>query len=542
MNRWLAALTGLLLVTAGIYVQGLWTAGFVWDDLPLIVMNDSLGHLETLPALFTEDLWAASGAGRVDSGYYRPLVLLSFSLDKALFGGAALGYHLHSIAWHLLAVGLLFFLLRDIAGEAGALAGATVFSLHPVQSECVAWISARNDLMATSLGLFALVVLHQSGRSRVRFWLGVLLALGAVLSKESAILLPLLLLVLDGCRAREERSLRSYGALGLGLLLGLGLRALAGVGGAVLPTAQGWALVAEHLVDWVGIMGASVVWPSSVTSARDLYWTDLEPDLRVWVGWAGLVLAGVLGMLSRGVQRRGVLGGLAWLVAGLGLTLVPLADKGGFGDRFWYMPLVGVAVMVAVSTSRRLGPWLAVAVAVPALVVLSVRLPDWQDDAQMWAAAARDVPSPVNHVGLGHAMSRQDRLKRAHVAFAGALTTDRLANDACPRVVGSAVRMGYPAHGVRMGRWALRRGCPQSGELSGWMATAQALTGDWAGVRATLAGSPPDPSGRDLVLAAALARRDGNQAEADRIVGGRPEIAVQVDRLLAEADSPPATE
>jgi len=542
MNRSAAALIGLLLLTAGVYLRGLWAAGFVWDDVPLILMNQALGRLDQLPGLFAGDLWAASGAGEVDSGYYRPLVLLGFSLDKVVFGEAALGYHLHSLAWHLLAVGALYVLLKDIAGEGGALAGATLFALHPVQSECVAWISARNDLMAAAFSLLALIAVLHRGRSGGRWWLGVGLALAAVLSKESAVLLPLLLAVLDGCRDRTERRLGAYGALLLGIGLALGLRLLAGVGGAALPPPEGWTLVVERMVDWIGIMGASVVWPAPVTSARDLHWTDLEPIARVAVGWGAVLLGALVALLSRGMQRRGVMGGLVWVVACMALTLVPMADKGGFGDRFWYLPMVGLALMIAVSVPRGTGPWVATALAIPAVVVLGVRLPDWSDDAQMWAAAARDVPSPVNHVGLGHAMFREKRLSRAHVAFVGALSTNRLANDACPRVVASAMRMGQPAHAARMGQWALHRGCPRTGTLVGWLSTAQAISGAWEGARANLEAGPPDPNGRDRVVAAALARRAGELERAKLLVGNRPQLAAQVDRLLEAAaawNSPP---
>ena len=117
MTRWHLALLGLLLLTAGVYAHGLWNAGFVWDDVPLILMNDALGRLDMVPSLFAEDLWSTSGAGEVQSGYYRPMVLLSFSLDKAIFGAQPLGYHLHSLAWHLLAVVALAAVLKDLVGE-----------------------------------------------------------------------------------------------------------------------------------------------------------------------------------------------------------------------------------------------------------------------------------------------------------------------------------------------------------------------------------------------------------------------------------------
>ena len=92
----------MLLLTVGMY-SGLWSAGFVWDDIPLIVQNQALVD-GSVRSFFTDDLWAESGAGDVSSGYFRPLVLLSFAFDRWMFDLEPLGYHIHSLVWHLIAV------------------------------------------------------------------------------------------------------------------------------------------------------------------------------------------------------------------------------------------------------------------------------------------------------------------------------------------------------------------------------------------------------------------------------------------------------
>src|SRR5438552_1955090 len=79
---------------------------------------------------------------------------------------------------------------------ASLVAGA-VFALHPIAVESIGWLSARFDLLAT---LFALVALHCHLAAPRRGWLrpAELLAFAAaLLSKESAIVLPLVALALD---------------------------------------------------------------------------------------------------------------------------------------------------------------------------------------------------------------------------------------------------------------------------------------------------------------------------------------------------------
>ena len=84
--------------------------------------------------------------------------------------------------------------------------------------------------------------------------------------------------------------------------------------------------------------------------------------------------------------------------------------------------------------------------------------------------------------------------------------------EACPPVVGSAMRAGLHAHAYRMGKWAVARGCPPNGVMNGWMATAAAMNGDWDSAQSWAEAEPADPKGRTRVVLAALAKRSGDEA------------------------------
>ena len=94
---------GLLLIGAVVVVAyaGLGSVGFVWDDQALIVENPFIRSLSNIPHFFFVDLWDISDAGTESSGYYRPLMSVSLSVDHALFGHEPLGYHMHNLLWHL---------------------------------------------------------------------------------------------------------------------------------------------------------------------------------------------------------------------------------------------------------------------------------------------------------------------------------------------------------------------------------------------------------------------------------------------------------
>ncbi len=187
---------------------GIWSLslgnGFVWDDHVLIEKNAAtLGSLSP-KAIFAQDFWTTeTGAGR--SNYYRPLVTLSYAVDYALFGLNPVGYHLTNILLHTANVALVFLLLAELAVPAAfCAAAASIFAVHPALAESVAWVSGRTDLIATFWTLLSILALLAAFRDKRRdprlLALSGALCLAALLSKESALVTPLLALTFAGLR------------------------------------------------------------------------------------------------------------------------------------------------------------------------------------------------------------------------------------------------------------------------------------------------------------------------------------------------------
>ncbi len=522
----------LLLLTCAAYA-GVVHAGFVWDDQALVVRNSLTGDLGNIPRFFLIDLWDGAPVEEGVSGYYRPLVLVSFAIDRALFDLWAPGHHLHSLAWHLLAVGLLHALLRRLLSAPQALAGAAIMALHPAQSESVVWVSARNDPMAAALALAALLAVLPRDASARRLAGGALLSWAALMSKESVVLLPALLALLDLVAGRLGAP-RRYLALVVGIGAGLALRLWAGVAGAAMPPAVGWALLWQNLVEVVGVYGAALAIPWPLCGVRSLEWLDGEPLWRT-VGGVAAVLVLLAGpLVARGGRRRLVVAGLAWLALAVLPTLVPVADKGVIGDRYVYLGIVGLALWVVGVAGRFALPAVAVA-ALPWLWILHQRLPDWVDDRSLWEAAERDIDTPYTSSGLGHILLIEGQPGEALVRFEEALAASPPALDGCVAIMQAAVDLNRYRLAAARGEWALSRGCPRTGEHLGFLAALQGQTGQWEAARATLHGAPPDPRGRDTVAAAALARLDGDTEAFERLAAtwtGSAPLAEQADGLI----------
>lgn len=207
-NRPRTMLALLLLATALVFLPAL-GGDFVWDDTLLIGTNSYIRDLSRLGEALTHDFWhnpqsLETGVG-LPRRYYRPVVTLAYALQFRVFGEHPAGYHLVNLALHLGCVVLAFGWLRRRLGTRGdegdhrlaALAwvmGAALFAVHPSRPESVAWISGSTDLW---LGLFALLGLRAWDR-HPRLGGAVLAGLCfffATLSKETAVVLPALLLV-----------------------------------------------------------------------------------------------------------------------------------------------------------------------------------------------------------------------------------------------------------------------------------------------------------------------------------------------------------
>ena len=163
-------------------------APFVFDDEAEVV-----GSVSPLAAL---------GARLPRLG--RPLLKLTYALGLWAHGPSPLGFRVLNVALHAASAVLVFVLLeRWLAGRkaealedvgTAAFAGALLWALHPLAAETVTYVSGRSMGLSTLLvlGAFALVA-RDEPPTFARAAGASLLAFLAPLAKETALVLPLLL-------------------------------------------------------------------------------------------------------------------------------------------------------------------------------------------------------------------------------------------------------------------------------------------------------------------------------------------------------------
>ncbi len=171
---------------------------YVFDDDIFIVNNQYVHDLNHVKQIYTHS--TTDGAGVNGGNFYRPNQSLSHAILYTLFGKSATGQHLFSIFIHILNVCLLFSLLGLLGfSPLPSLIASTVFAVHPINTEAVAYISGLSDPLSMMFILLACICYVGYHREQKIYYfvftlLNVLLAL---FTKESSMMLILVLLFIE---------------------------------------------------------------------------------------------------------------------------------------------------------------------------------------------------------------------------------------------------------------------------------------------------------------------------------------------------------
>lgn len=423
---------------AAVCYAGTLSGGFVFDDLDIIVGNPLVtGDDAGVLPIFTSHYWQhVTPSGNL----YRPLTILSYRLNAAIFGPEPASFHGVNVLLHILCACLLLPIARALSiGRGGAVAAAAIFATHPIHTEAVAGIVGRADLLAAA-GVLGALALHLSARMTLLRTLAACALLAAgLLSKESAVVMPAIALAADASRVRRKSTtirqnapaLLAYGAVVAGWLL---------VRAAVLPGAQPGTLsdsVFAGVPWWHQILTALwvlsrylqlLVAPVTLSADYSFAQTPLVTtalDLRVLIAAVVLValaLLGVAGLRSRAslARRQMAFCALAFLasIAPVSNLIVPIGTI--MAERLLYLPSMAfcLAIPVVWSMASRARPAVGAALATLLVLLLGartiVRNRDWKDQLTLFTATVETSPTSARaHYNLGIALAETSRTDAA---------------------------------------------------------------------------------------------------------------------------------
>ena len=359
---------------------------------------------------------------------------LSHMLDCQLFGVNPGAHHLMSVGYHAANAVLLFVFLQRITGAFWRSAMvAALFAWHPLQVDSVAWIAERKNLVSTFFLLLCLMayVRYVHKRSLSRYALVFLLLSLAVMAKPAAVVAPCLMLVLD---------FWPLGRLGIGDKVGQPVNSIQSTASTSAhcpsPPQPSAAIAPARLSRTIGrllLEKVPLLIPVAFTSVATVLvhrayhalpsLSDLPFSIRVlnasvsylryagkalwpiqlaifyplpksWPVWLVAVAVGFLAAVSvLAVKwasiRPWFLAGWLWFLGGLfpNIGLVQAGTQ-ALGDRFIYVPLIGLSIMVIWLAAEWLAPLrrksavltaIAVLPLVAALAVTSRQVRHWRN-------------------------------------------------------------------------------------------------------------------------------------------------------------------
>jgi len=382
----------LVAVTIGTYIQVINSDFVGYDDELYVTENFNVQNGFTTKGLN----WAFT---KFHSANWHPLTWLSHMLDCELFGLNPMGHHLSNLMLHMANTILLFLVLKLITGAVWRSAFvATIFALHPLHVESVAWVSERKDVLSTFFGLLTMGAYYRYTKAtdvKSYLWVMVFLSLG-LMAKPMLVTLPFVLLLLDfwplkRFHYKNDYVLQSERAthydskgiyrlflekipLFIPVVISGCLTFLAQKSGGTVKALEALSLktrIANAFVSYVHYV-LKMFWPSNLA----VFYPHPGDTLPAWqIFGSALVIATACFWAIRTLNKYPYIGvGLFWYLGTL-IPVIGLVQVGNqaMADRYTYIPLIGFLIIVAWGVSDLSKKWRyrKIILGIPAVIIIS---------------------------------------------------------------------------------------------------------------------------------------------------------------------------
>jgi len=437
IERWIGI--AMVVTVLAVYSQ-VAEHGFIDFDDGIYILNNA--HVRT--GLTSENIrWALTS---LEASNWHPLTWISHMLDCQVYGLRPAGHHLTSLFLHVANCLLLFLVLRTATGDLwrSALA-ATLFGLHPLHIESVAWVSERKDVLSSFFWMLTILAyLNYARRGRaLPYMLALMLFAFGLMCKPMLVTLPFVLLLLDlwplgrfTCTSLNARSPIHVWYEKIPFLV----LSVASCVVTYMAQSRGKVVLSLETVSLVDrIMNGclsyvqyllKLIWPHRLA----IFYPHPGSTVSVLQGLLSgvfLILVSVL-VVRYSRQRPSLFCGWFWYLG----TLVPVigilqVGVQAMADRYTYLPSIGLLILliwsIPGSLSRGLrGRLLTTAGALSIVICLSVttwcHLRHWESTETVFRHALRVTRNNhVAHYNLGNALLGQGRSDAAVTEYQKAL-------------------------------------------------------------------------------------------------------------------------
>ena len=431
----------LTLMTLAVYWQVINSDFINLDDPSLVYNNPYVKKGVTWEGL----RWASSADLDSDSphsDFWIPATLLSHLITSQIFGMEPWGHHLVNLVLHLFNTLLLFGILYRMTGGLWPSAFvAALFAVHPLHVESVAWVTERKDVLS---GLFFFLTLLSYiwyiDRPNLNRYLVVVLTFTlGLMSKPMLVTLPFVLLLLD-CWPLNRLSLSDLRGpsslntvwklvrekiplfiltIGFSMTTYLSMERTEG-GLALWERLPFWSRVGNSFQSYASYIH-KMVWPTDLA----VFYPHPEDMISIseTIGPILLLMSITLFVIWRVRQQPYLAIGWFWYL-GMLVPVIGLLQNGNqsMADRYTYLPLVGLFIIIAWGVPDLFGRWqfrrvlpiLASGLLFLLIISTSKQVSYWRNSVSLFEHTLTVTErNYLAHTALGMALSEQNKAEEA---------------------------------------------------------------------------------------------------------------------------------
>ena len=405
-----------------------------FDDHKYIIENDNIKN-----GFSSESVKWTFTTNHVSN--WHPVTWLSLIMDYSFYRLNPKGYHFNNLLIHLSNTLLLFYFLNNTTGSKWKSAFvSSLFSLHPLHVESVAWVSERKDVLSTFFWLLTMIVYSKYTKgNRIRNYTLVLLfmVLG-LLTKPMVVTLPFVLLLLDFWplnRFELNEGEKNHNILKTILLLMLEkipfiilavtssiLTVMVHHDSGNIEKSFPFIIRIQNAIISCAVYLTKMIWPANLSFFYP-YRLDNITCINTILSATLLAAISIL-VIKYSVRYKYLLSGWLWYLITL-LPVIGLVQTGqqAMADRYTYIPLTGIFILLSwgltdISTQFRRGRIITVILSsmILLLLVFTTRIQAgyWKNSITLFEHAIEVTEqNDVAHNNLANAYAKKRLWEKA---------------------------------------------------------------------------------------------------------------------------------
>ncbi len=419
----LVPLAILVVLSALVYCNSL-SNDFVFDDVYQVVKNPWIKDPHYIPQILSSNVWGFLGLKGLN--YYRPLVFITYLATYLLFGLAPWAFHGVNVLFHAGITALVFLIAsrlfessqqRDMPSyPVLPFLVALLFATHPIHTEAVTWVAGLADLSFAFFSLlswyFVMRADSSAAPSKVLRSLSLASFALALLCKETALTLPVILFSYDFLLRREKASLRYFVKRYLpylGVMGGYFLVRFYALGGFAPHRLHSELTTYQYVINIAPLFSQyleKLVLPVDLKAFYVFHPVMSFLESNSMKSLAVLAIVVAFGWAAWRKSRLALFSLLLIVIPLLPVLYVPVVGVNTFAERYLYLPSLGYVMFLAALLSWA-GLWQAKTwKTISAITVIAaglysggtiLRNYDWKDDSTIRADTFKKSPDIASH-------------------------------------------------------------------------------------------------------------------------------------------------